>query len=225
MSKHLHKLLPVVVAFILMFPSLSKADVELSNEQVVLQFLDTAFQAQVSLSEKERSMDEINELLSPYFTEDNKKQFLAENLVSENGRYLTYGTDAPLFYIPFFTFSDETKVVWTKYKIYVFEYFPENDEGPVSYESHYEGLILVKENGKWKVAEYLYDDIPKEIIRKSSEVEKGVLPKPFEENSSHAYIVQSTFQMGLFQHPVEAFFRYGISLLTSNGEKSNEKAI
>ncbi|SFA76711.1 MULTISPECIES: DUF3993 domain-containing protein [unclassified Bacillus (in: firmicutes)] len=159
---------------LLMSPLTTNAEAnnnDLSSRKEVLSFLKGAFEAQVSLSEKERGMDEIHGILSPYFTKNYETIFLKENLVHENGKYMTYGSDFARYFIPFFQFSDETKIVILPDEIFVYEYFEGNKEGPVEYESHYEGIRLTKDKGKWKVDEYLDKDIPNRIIELEQNVE------------------------------------------------------
>jgi hypothetical protein len=150
-----------------MVPLSASAQSDLKGRDQVFEFLGKAFDSQVSLSERGRSMDQIEGILEPYFTEGYKSQFIKENVVGQENQYQTYGTDFAPFYIPFYAFSDKTKVVELKNEIYVIEYFPGNAEGPVSYEDHYEGLKLSKVEGSWKVADYLYDEIPEEVINKA----------------------------------------------------------
>lgn len=148
-------------------PSNTYAQSDSMDREQVFEFLGEAFNAQVSLSEQGRSMDEIEGILEPYFTEDYKSLFIKENVVGQENQYQTYGTDFAPYYIPFYAFSEKTKVVEMKDEIYVLEYFPRNGEGPVSYDSHYEGLKIVKEQSSWKVADYLNDEIPEEVINKA----------------------------------------------------------
>ncbi len=167
MDKRL-KLLFLFITFLLfLIPANAFADSDLDGREEVFAFLEKAFDSQVSLSEKGRTMDEIEAVLNPYFTEEYKSQFIGENIVGQENEYQTYGTDFAPYYIPFYAFSEKTKVVEMEKEIYVVEFFPGNTEGPVGYEDHYEGLKLVNENGDWKVAQYLYDEVPQEVINKA----------------------------------------------------------
>ncbi|MEH7882963.1 DUF3993 domain-containing protein [Bacillus sp. JJ1609] len=148
-------------------PLSTYAQADSMDREQVFEFLGEAFEAQVSLSEQGRTMDEIEGILEPYFTEDYKSLFIKENVVGQENQYQTYGTDFAPYYIPFYAFSEKTKVVDMKDEIYVLEYFPGNGEGPVSYDSHYEGLKIVKEKSGWKVADYMYEKIPEEVINKA----------------------------------------------------------
>jgi hypothetical protein len=167
MDKQL-KLLFLILSLLLFFvPANASANLGLDGREDVFEFLGKAFDSQVSLSEKSRTMEEIEGVLDPYFTEDYKSRFIKENVVGQENEYQTYGTDFALYYIPFYAFSEKTKVVEMENEIYVVEFFPGNTEGPVGYEDHYEGLKLVKEAGNWKVADYLYDEVPQDVINKA----------------------------------------------------------
>lgn len=153
-------------------PLTSHATTDLKTRNEVFEFLKEAFEAQVSLSEKGRSIENIKEVLNPYFSDEYQNEFWKENVHNENGKYVTYGSDYAKYYIPFYHFSSNTKVVNTLDKIYIFEYFPQNMEGPVGFSSHYEGLLIKKIDGIWKIDKYLYNDLPKDIIEKGAETHK-----------------------------------------------------
>jgi hypothetical protein len=150
-------------------PLTAKASGDLKNRKEVFSFLKRGYEAQVSLSEELRSKEEIQQVLNPYFSENYQKQFWRANIVMENGKYITYGTDFAEYYIPYYQFSKRTKIVFMKNKIYVFEYFPQSSEGPVGYKSHYEGLLIKREKNGWKLDQYLFNNIPKNIIEKDKE--------------------------------------------------------
>lgn len=168
MELRMQKALLLVLAIFLFFPIHTMAAERLESREEVLNFLKKAFQAQVSLSEQERNLEEITGILTPYFSNEYLNLFLSENLVETNGQFITFGSDFAQYYIPFFHFSSKTKVIKDGSRIYVFEHFPASGDGPVTYDSHYEGLLLEKMAGQWKVKEYLYDNIPKHILGKSS---------------------------------------------------------
>ncbi|MFE8695367.1 DUF3993 domain-containing protein [Cytobacillus sp. FJAT-53684] len=217
MNKHKLSYLSWFIIIGLLFPSLVKAESDLSAADAVYQYLQSAFQAQVSLSEEYRSLQEINEILTPYFTEDYNKEFLDENLFLENGKYITYGSDFAFYFIPFFSYTEETRVVRSEENIYVYEFFPETDEGPVSYESHYEGIRLDKLEGEWKIASFLYNEIPEEVIQQSEKAPVAV-PKESQMSFRQLDLVKSTMQIGLFLHPLETFYKYGSGLLAKQAE-------
>jgi hypothetical protein len=170
LRKIYHPVLIFLVLIIYFLPDSPKAsEDQLDNREKVFQFLEMAFQAQIALSEKDRTMEEIEEILNSYFTKQYQQKFLEVNLHQENGKFFTYGTDFGQLYIPFFAFSDNTKIVIEKEKIYVFEYFPKNLQGPVGYDAHYEGLLIDKVDEQWKISQYLINQIPESIIKKALE--------------------------------------------------------
>jgi hypothetical protein len=159
----------IITAIIIYFlPDSPQAEEDnLLSREMVFQFLESAFRAQISLSEKDRPIEEVHSILDAYFSKDYKRRFLDVNLHEENGKFFTYGTDFGEYYIPFFDYSEYTKVVIEQTEIYVFEYFPQNQQGPVGYDSHYEGILLKKYGDQWKISEYLIDQIPERIILKA----------------------------------------------------------
>ncbi|WP_226644193.1 DUF3993 domain-containing protein [Mesobacillus subterraneus] len=173
-----------LLSFLLILPANAYANSDLDGRKDVFAFLEKAFDSQVSLSEKARTMEEIEAVLDPYFTEDYKSRFIDENVVGQENEYLTYGTDFAPYYIPFYAFSEKTKVVEMENEIYVVEFFPGNAEGPVSYDDHYEGLKLVISDGSWKVADYLYDEVPQEVIDKAYPEKAKELKQPAEADNA-----------------------------------------
>lgn len=167
MDKRLQLLFLFLSFLLFLIPANAYAKSGVDGREEIFAFLEKAFDSQVSLSEKGRTMEEIEGVLDPYFTESYKSRFMQENVVGQENEYQTYGTDFAPYYIPFYAFSDKTKVVDMENEVFIVEYFPGNSEGPVSYEDHYEGLKLVKQDGNWKVADYLYDGVPQEVINKA----------------------------------------------------------
>jgi hypothetical protein len=187
----------------------------------VLQTLKDAFQAQVSLSEEERTLEEVDQILTPYFTRSYISFFLDENLVEMDGKYFTLGTDFALYYIPFFTYSTETKVYVENNEANVYEFFSSDREGPVSYENQYQGVKLIKIGGEWKVSDYFFDFHPEKIINKQniSRITKEVKGVPqIGEGTSNPRLF---FNMSL--NPLEAFLQYGVIMASSiDHNKQNE---
>lgn len=172
MQKKYSQLLTIILLLIYFIPDSPKAsEDDFNSREKVFQFLHSAYQTQVSLSELDRSIKEIEALLDPYFSKEYQQKFLDANLYAKNGKYFTYGTDFGELYVPFFEFSDITKVVYEENteQIYVFEYFPKSKDGPISYEGHYEGILIKKIGDQWKVSKYLYNDIPEKIIYQALE--------------------------------------------------------
>jgi Protein of unknown function (DUF3993) len=214
MYKHLSGIILTIAVMIAVIPSQTYAE-RTTDKEEVYEFLQNAFQAQVELSGEERSMNEVNELLDPYFSGEAKNQFLKENLVSENGKYFTLGSDSAANYIPFFTYSENTKVVEESGNVYVYEYFPENHEGPVGYESHYEGVMLTKHGEEIKVAKFLGENIPDKIIKKAEGKQEAAEQTSFKAPEGN-WLYTPSYQLGFLLNPFEAMFRSGSMLLTDN---------
>lgn len=154
----------VLITFVFSFSMTLKVHAKEELREEVFKVLAEAFQAQVSLSEEKRDLTEVHGILTPFFTKQAASIFLAENLHEENGKYFTLGSDFVLYYIPFFTFSKETKIKFEDDRLIVYEFFPTNNEGPVSYESHYQGILMVREQGQWKVSDFYYYVDPKQLF-------------------------------------------------------------
>ncbi|MCM3090342.1 MULTISPECIES: DUF3993 domain-containing protein [unclassified Cytobacillus] len=212
MYKHLSVIITIAVMFALI-PSQTYAERNTDKEEVY-GFLQNAFQAQMDLSGEERSMNEVNELLDPYFSEEAKNQFLKENLVSENGKYFALGSDSAAYYVPYFTYSDNTKVVEESGNVYVYEYFPENHEGPVGYESHYEGVMLTKYGEEIKVAKFM-GEIPEKIIKKAEGKQEAAERTAFKAPEAN-WLNTPSYQFGFLLNPFEAMFRSGSMLITDS---------
>ncbi|WP_082883763.1 DUF3993 domain-containing protein [Bacillus sp. SJS] len=114
--------------------------------------LQAAYQTQISLSSKERTKSEMKRILAPYFTDDMADIYLKHNAVKGQKQFIVYGTDFPILSIPFFSYGPETKLKDKGDKRIIYQFFEKTDEGPVSYDNHYEAVTLTKTGGKWKVS-------------------------------------------------------------------------
>lgn len=216
------KAIMLICAFILFLPIHSKAETANSGRDEIFTALREGFEAQLALSEEPRTKQEIKEILNPFFTNDYISLFWEENVVEENGKYLTYGSDFAQYYIPFYNFSESTEVIIEGNKAYVFEFFPASTEGPVGYDSHYEGLLLTKESGNWKVSRYLYNEIPESILSKSAKQINTKKESAFKDLSSveeselsgKAEAAALQFQMGM--NPISSLFQYAAYLGSSD---------
>ncbi|PQD94979.1 hypothetical protein CYL18_11640 [Pradoshia eiseniae] len=165
--KYLLRTFLASLAIFIVIPILNvNADRQL-NEEEAFRLLQNAFKTQVALSEKPRSMEEVKESLGRYFTPEYTNDFIEmnvqENLDGEG--YLAYGTDFALYYIPFFTYDENTKVGYDSdlNQWYVYEWFEESSEGPVTYNGHYEAVGLTFEDGRWAVDDYQIQFNPDEL--------------------------------------------------------------
>ena len=165
--KYLLRTFLASLAIFIVIPILNvNADRQL-NEEEAFRLLQNAFKTQVALSEKPRSMEEVKESLGRYFTPEYTNDFIEMN-VQENmdgEGYLAYGTDFALYYIPFFTYDENTKVGYDSdlNQWYVYEWFEESSDGPVTYNGHYEAVGLTFEDGRWAVDDYQIQFNPDEL--------------------------------------------------------------
>lgn len=136
----------------------------IQEEGEIFDFVKSAFTAQVSLSEKGRSLKEVELILEPYFSDSFIHLFLKENIVEESGQYLTYGSDFAPHYIPFFTYSDETKIVNHNDSIFVVEFFPTVTDGPVTYDGHYQAVEMERTEKGLKIIKIWYENIPDAVL-------------------------------------------------------------
>lgn len=125
-----------------------------NNRDEVFTTLKKAFNQQVEISEKARSIQEIEEKLKPYFTSEMIHKFVNENVVEVDGGYATLGSDSAENYIPFFSYNEQTMIESSKdeEKLVISEDMAEHSEGPITYTDS-ESVILIKQQGKWKVHE------------------------------------------------------------------------
>ncbi|WP_176215214.1 DUF3993 domain-containing protein [Cytobacillus gottheilii] len=137
------------------------------EREEIFTILQDAYTAQISLGEEERTMEEVKEVLDPYFTQAGEKLFLDENLYEENNVYFTLGTDNPFFYIPHFSYDDETQIEEINGDLYVYQFFPAVYEGPVTYEDRYDGVVLTKQDHMYKVSDFLYNIDPSQLPKKA----------------------------------------------------------
>ncbi|GIN83890.1 hypothetical protein J6TS2_02760 [Heyndrickxia sporothermodurans] len=135
-----------------------------SDAAIIKPIVKRAFDSQVQLSERERTLKQIREILNPYFTKRFIPKFLKENLVKTDNGYQTFGTDFPIYYIPFFLYDENTKVILMKNEAYVIEEIIHIQSGPTSNNKNYKGVKLIKRNGTWKVDEVLID-IPAKVLK------------------------------------------------------------
>lgn len=120
-----------------------------------------------------RTYDEVEQILAPYFHEDYAATFLEENLMKEEEGYIVYGSDFALYFVPFYSYTDETKMLFDQKenKMYVYELFKAPDSGPFSYKNHYEVITLEKKNSNWVISELAMEDEPPSVKESTLENE------------------------------------------------------
>ncbi|KML32657.1 DUF3993 domain-containing protein [Rossellomorea marisflavi] len=129
---------------------------QLDGKQAVA-LVEDAFEVQRSLSEKPRQKADIETMLSEYFTDEQVKGFMEENLYKEGNGYSAFGSDFASYYIPFYEFDKETKAGFADGHWYIWEERSGDEEGPVSTIKGEEVVELTVEDGKWKVSGISYE--------------------------------------------------------------------
>ncbi|WP_404432686.1 DUF3993 domain-containing protein [Sutcliffiella horikoshii] len=165
----------IIAIITIIFFGSSYASAEQSpRDQEVYSFLKDAFQSQLSLGEKHHSLEEIDQILDPYFTKEYQQSFQKEHLFKEEAGYITYGTDFPAYYIPFFRYDEETKVVKGEDgEIIVYEFFASDEDMPSLYDDHYEYVKLQETSSGWIVKDYGFEYEMPDFV-KSNENEREV---------------------------------------------------
>lgn len=154
----------VIILLLGMFPYSAHATSHLTSRDEVFAFVEKAFRAQVSLSKEARDMEEIQEILAPYFSEKLIYLFLNENLTGENGAFYTYGNEFGKYYLPFYQLSDQTFIETEENSILLYEYYEPIVYGEKIYEGAYEGVLIRKVNENWIVTNMLTDKEVRTII-------------------------------------------------------------
>src|SRR5687768_4336187 len=114
MSSLRHNLLRCSLLLFIVIFSLSQQalaeELEGSSREAVLTQIKDAFNAQISLTEKARSHEEIKQMLSTYFEDKLIEKYMKENVHVLDDQFIVYGTDFPMYTIPFFTYDESTRV-------------------------------------------------------------------------------------------------------------------
>jgi Protein of unknown function (DUF3993) len=126
-------------------------ELEGTSRKEVLTHVQNAFKAQVSLTEKTRTLEEIKQILSIYFEDDLIELYVESNVHKEGGKYIVYGTDFPMYTIPFFSYDENTKVYERDDERIIYEFFPASTDAPVVYDDHYEMIKMRKSKDGWKI--------------------------------------------------------------------------
>ncbi|WP_400246971.1 DUF3993 domain-containing protein [Niallia sp. JL1B1071] len=156
----------VIILLWSMYPYYTHATSQLASRDEVFAFVEKAFRVQVSLSKEARDMEEIEEILAPFFSEELIYLFLNENLTGEKGGFYTYGNEFGKYYLPFYQLSDQTFIDTEENSILLYEYYEPIVFGEKVYEGAYEGVFIRKLNEKWLVTNMLTDKEVRTIINR-----------------------------------------------------------
>jgi hypothetical protein len=165
------RLLCCIILFIVVFPFSQQTfakELEGSSRKEALTYLQNAFHAQISLTEKIRSKEEIKQILSTYFEDELIDKYINENVHPLDGQFIVYGTDFPSYTIPFFTYDVKTKVIEQGDERIIYEFFPASKEGPVGYDDHYEVVKMRKISEGWKIYSIEYETNEPELIEEQN---------------------------------------------------------
>ena len=149
-------------------------ELEESSREEVLKFIQNAFDSQVSLTETARSKEEMKRILSTYFERDFIEEYMKENVHALDDQFIVYGTDFPMYTVPFFSYDENTKVFEHARERIVSEFFPASSEGPVAYGDHYEVVKIHNTPKGWKIYSIENDVKHRGFVR-----EKTILPEEF----------------------------------------------
>ncbi|WP_285766439.1 DUF3993 domain-containing protein [Peribacillus sp. SI8-4] len=135
------------------------ASAEGLHREEALNLVKAASESQGSISGEVRTKEAIEAKLEKHFTDDFIRSFEKANVVKVDGGYTAFGSDFAPYYIPFFSYDENTEVVYGDNGdlMYVQEEFEDTEDGPVSSSTHVESVILTKENGTWKVKDVEYE--------------------------------------------------------------------
>ncbi|CEH27828.1 hypothetical protein AM501_02230 [Aneurinibacillus migulanus] len=136
------------------------AQSNMPEKEVIRSLLRQAADAQYALNEPMTRLEALKRI-QPYMTEEFSRAFLQERLVSEKNRqgetvWWVPGSDDMYLFIPDFSWDYRTKISISEGTVHVSQYYPA-EEGPWQMPSHTETVLLVKEDGKWKVNGIQYE--------------------------------------------------------------------
>ncbi|MEZ2718528.1 DUF3993 domain-containing protein [Niallia circulans] len=155
----------LIISMWSVFPYSIDAASRLTSREEVFAFVEKAFRAQVSLSKEAREMEEIEEILTPYFSDKLIYLFLNENLTGEQGNFFTYGNEFGKYYLPFYQLSEQTFVEQEENSILLYEYYEPIVIGEKVYEGSYEGILIRKWNNKWLITNMFSDKEVRSILK------------------------------------------------------------
>lgn len=153
------------------YPYSIHATSHLTSRNEVVTFVEKAFRAQVSLSKEAREMEEMKEILEPYFSDNFIYLFLNENLTGEQGKFYTFGNEFGKYYLPYYQFSEQTTIDIDKERnsILLYEYYEPIVFGDKIYEGAYEGILIRKLNDRWLITNMLSDKEVRSILNSKEE--------------------------------------------------------
>lgn len=173
-----------------------------------------AAQTQLTLTENERSLEEIEKALEPYFTDKFIDGYMKENVHKGEKKYIVYGSDFTPYGIPFFNYEDNMQFGRENKKLKLYQFFPAEEEGPVSYDDHFETVEFIEEDGSYKISSIQFsEEEPKaEAIEEKKEDDSAINvsmlfsntltdlkeAEPFQDNQGLSFLRTSYFEAKTF---------------------------
>ncbi|MFT9849661.1 DUF3993 domain-containing protein [Aneurinibacillus sp. REN35] len=121
--------------------------------------IQQAAEAQFALNEPMTRLEAL-EKVRPYMTDEFSRTFLGERLMPETighkqGLWSIPGSDDMYLFMPSFSWDTHTDVKIQNGVAHISQYFPA-EEGPWETPAHTETVVLIQEEGSWKVNEVQY---------------------------------------------------------------------
>lgn len=188
-----------------------------------------AAQTQLTLTENERSLEEIEKALEPYFTDEFIDGYMKENVHKGEKKYIVYGSDFTPYGIPFFNYDDNMQFGRENKKIKLYQFFPAEEEGPVSYDDHFETVEFIEEDGSYKISSIQFsEEEPKAEASEEKKEDDSAInvsmlfsntltdlkeAEPFQDNQGLSFLRTSYFEAKTFltdyYQPQTDFAYYG----------------
>ena len=150
------------LSFLIGFTYSGQGHAHTISQESVDGIVEEAAAKQRLLMEGTYTVEEIKEIMQPYFTDQFINVFMEETMFEEDGFFQMLGTDFAPHVIP--PFGDDIDLeecnVNREERMCLYGYFPAFNDGPVGYEAHYEAVILAIEDGEWKITGIDYEYIP-----------------------------------------------------------------
>lgn len=140
------------------------------QRDALFQQLQATFQAQKSLADEHRSLSGVMNVLDEFLTEEYTGKFISENIYHEDEGYILLGSDVFAYFVPFFSYDENTMVVRKGNELIVYEFFKANNDGPVVWDDHYEGLVLTQTDSGWKVKKYTWGETEAKLLENAEKV-------------------------------------------------------
>jgi len=123
------------------------------DREEVFALLHTTRNIQEEFTNKYYTYEQLYNKLSPFVTDSFFQAFTDTHITQTSKGYIALGTDVNGLYIPKFSYSNGTKISYDEQNdlIYIYEKMP-NINDASNHPSHYEYVVISKEDNKLKVS-------------------------------------------------------------------------